>query len=263
MRALIAIKREGFKIIGSSSCFCCMEERAMRLVFHHLSYNKDSVIYNKFGKSNLEKMKYNIHLLDEISRDKTNFLVVCINCHEKIEKLLKLSLDEVLIIKDDYPDKVLEAYNKTRRKRGLQEVNNSDSYKLKIKNDDIFYESFVKRVNYILSHQNLNKIFVEYVSNEGCNWGTVNIFEGQKIILKYFTSFIPESWGYSFHKGESILHMEEEEICIGYSTDMFLLDWLSGLGLNLRKAQKLCDDIASILDSSSLRMLIPSLKDES
>lgn len=236
----------------------------MRLVFHHLSYNKDSVIYNKFGKSNLERMKYNINLLDEISRDKTNFLVLCINCHEKLEKLLKLSLDEVSQIKQDIPERLIKSYNKTRRKRGLQELDNSDSYKLKWKNDDVFYESFVERVNYILNRPDLDELNKEFFEKERRHYDkdVVDTFESDKFELFQFACMIPDSWGYSFHEGDSYLHFDNYQICIGWATNNDVVAYLLGLGVEHKYAEKLCDRIAWILDCSFFRQLIPSLKDE-
>lgn len=94
MKALLELKKECFNRVGESVCFCCENINPKQLVLHHLSYTKNSVIYNKFENSDDGRLKYYSNLLDEIKQDPSNFLVLYIECHQVIEKLLKMKLYE-------------------------------------------------------------------------------------------------------------------------------------------------------------------------
>jgi hypothetical protein len=77
-------------------CRCCANESPKQLLLHHLNYFSDSVTYDQFGNSDDERLKYYAYLLDEISAHENNFCVLCIQCHEIIEKLLKMTLEEAI-----------------------------------------------------------------------------------------------------------------------------------------------------------------------
>ena len=94
MKALIELKKECFSRVGDSICFCCENTNPKQLVLHHLSYTKNSIIYSKFENNDDGRLKYYSNLLDEIKQDPNNFLVLCIDCHQVIEKLLKMELYE-------------------------------------------------------------------------------------------------------------------------------------------------------------------------
>jgi len=90
MRALIELKKECFERVGLPECFCCENQNTKQLVLHHLSYDKDSVTYNRFENSSDGRLKYYVMLLDEIKNKPDNFLVLCMDCHQVIERLLKM-----------------------------------------------------------------------------------------------------------------------------------------------------------------------------
>lgn len=90
MKALTELKKECFNRVAGSFCFCCGDNKPRKLLLHHLSYNEKSVTYNKFPNTDDGRLKYYSCLLDEIKQQPDNFLVLCINCHDIIERLLKM-----------------------------------------------------------------------------------------------------------------------------------------------------------------------------
>lgn len=90
MKALIELKKECFNRISGSYCKCCYNENPKQLLIHHLSYTEKSITYNKFDNSDDGRLKYYSNLLDEIKMDINNFVVLCFDCHQIIEKLLKM-----------------------------------------------------------------------------------------------------------------------------------------------------------------------------
>lgn len=104
MKALIELKKECFNRISGSFCKCCYNENPRRLLIHHLSYTEKSITYNKFENSDDGRLKYYSNLLDEIKMDSENFVVLCFDCHQIIEKLLKM--------------KWIDAYNYTQNDNG-------------------------------------------------------------------------------------------------------------------------------------------------
>ena len=124
MNALIALKKECFNRIGGSFCSCCDNDNPSHLIIHHLSYSEKSITYNKFENSYDGRLKYYANLLDEIKFDYSNFVVLCFDCHQIIEKLLKMSW--------------IDAYNYTQNNNG----ENNMYY-------DVWNRSYKKRENNI------------------------------------------------------------------------------------------------------------------
>lgn len=108
MKALIELKIECFNRISGSFCSCCYNDNPKLLVIHHLSYRENSVTYNKFDNSDDGRLKYYSNLLDEIKSDYSNFVVLCFDCHQVIEKLLKMSW--------------IDAYNYTQNNNGENDL---------------------------------------------------------------------------------------------------------------------------------------------
>ena len=98
MRALTELKKECMGRVRygnhSKDCFICFESRPKRLTIHHHCYDRHSITYNQFENSDDGRLKYYAHLMDEIKNDPDNFTVLCINCHSKLERLLKKFFDE-------------------------------------------------------------------------------------------------------------------------------------------------------------------------
>ena len=104
MRALTELKKECMKRLISRdsqvNCKICDEMRPKRLLIHHVSYDRNSITYNQFENSDDGRLKYYSTLLDEIKRrGPENFVTLCINCHNKLEKLVSKSLHEKIIYK--------------------------------------------------------------------------------------------------------------------------------------------------------------------
>jgi hypothetical protein len=121
MRALTELKKLCFNLASQSRCFCCHEDKKKRLLLHHLSYNNDSVVYNKFENSDYGRLKYYANLIDEIKFDPTNFLVVCFDCHSELEGILKNNINGIKEIFRNNPNKVnkfLDACKATLARRG-------------------------------------------------------------------------------------------------------------------------------------------------
>ncbi len=99
MKALIELKKECMSRLtiteSSICCFVCKDIRAKRLCIHHFGYDKNSITYNKFENSNDGRLKYYSTLLDEIKNDPSNFITLCINCHTKLEQLVKNNKNQV------------------------------------------------------------------------------------------------------------------------------------------------------------------------
>ncbi len=140
MRALTELKKECFERIGVKICYCCYSKNPKQLIIHHLSYTKNSIIYNKFENNDDGRLKYYANLLDEIKINITNFLIFCINCHNKLEKLLRLSYNEVfnLAKNDKLSTNLIRAYNETCLKRGMKILENP--------NDEIILPFFILKL---------------------------------------------------------------------------------------------------------------------
>lgn len=90
MRALTELKKECIiRLVGYCQCFTCDENKPKRLLIHHHGYFPDSVVYNKFEESDDGRLKYYAHLLDEIKEREENFTVLCVECHNYLEKHVK------------------------------------------------------------------------------------------------------------------------------------------------------------------------------
>jgi hypothetical protein len=63
-------------------CFYCKEENIKYLLLHHISYNRNSVTYNKFANSLNGRVEYHSGLLNEVMSNPKNFLVLCFECHK-------------------------------------------------------------------------------------------------------------------------------------------------------------------------------------
>ena len=122
MKALIELKKECFNRIAGCFCCCCYNKNPKQLVIHHLGYTEKSVTYNKFENSDDGRLQYYSKLLDEIKQDGSNFVVLCFECHQVIEKLLKMSW--------------IDAYNYTQ--------NNNGEYNMYY---DVWDKSYKKREN--------------------------------------------------------------------------------------------------------------------
>ena len=83
------LKRECFsRITDNISCRGCNENKTKRLLLHHIRYNKNSVVYNKFENSDDGRLKYHVNLLDEINQDPSNFIICCFTCHQLLERMI-------------------------------------------------------------------------------------------------------------------------------------------------------------------------------
>jgi hypothetical protein len=151
LRALTELKKECFKHIGSNlSCFCCGESKLIRLLVHHLSYTSKSVTYNKWGNSDHERLKYYSNLLDEIKEDNDNFLVLCFNCHKRLEELLKMSYEDVLLLarQKKITEMMILSYDLTQVKRNLKALEMPELF---FKTQPIFMIDFDCKWNHVLS----------------------------------------------------------------------------------------------------------------
>jgi len=135
MRALTELKKECMgRIIPdeySICCYICYESRPKRLTIHHHCYGPQSVTYNQFENSDDGRLKYYAHLMDEIKNNINNFAVLCINCHNKLERLLKKYYDKNIrttFLPDDYRFGII--YNATiiRREKSPQATTGLDEF---------------------------------------------------------------------------------------------------------------------------------------
>ena len=256
MRALTELKKECFRHVGYMQCFCCEEDNLKRLLAHHLTYTSNSITYKKFPNSDIGRCQYYAHLIDEINLDETNFMVLCFNCHKLLEELLKLEPES---LPRNTSEIMIKAYNRTRRKRGLSEFFKSYSYEPKTINiDDVFYESFTERVNFILKHPDLDESYKKWKLES--NWNeTFRDYQLNKTLLKDFTSYIPKEWGYSFHEGDCILHCDGLEFLINDSE--WIKGWLISVGCDDTDAMFYSTKISYLLDFYFFRELIPKLSE--
>ena len=106
MRALTELKKECFNRVSDNWIYCivCDEERIKKLVLHHLSYTKNSVIYNQFENSDDGRLQYHSKLLDEIKKNKNNFVILCMNCHKIVESLIDKEIYEIQNVLHDHRD---------------------------------------------------------------------------------------------------------------------------------------------------------------
>ena len=117
MRALTELKKECFNRISGSYCFCCGHNKPKQLTLHHLSYSKNSITYNNFENSDDGRLKYYVCLLDEIKEDASNFIVVCMNCHNIIEDLLKMEWVDAYNWVENNDGNYYEAWNMSFKRR--------------------------------------------------------------------------------------------------------------------------------------------------
>ena len=94
LRALTELKKECMRRLGFKYCRCCYNSKPKQMTIHHLAYYPDSVVYDQYGNSDDERLKYYSYLLDEIKIREKNFWVMCNGCHQFLEKLLRMSFSD-------------------------------------------------------------------------------------------------------------------------------------------------------------------------
>ena len=94
MRSLNALKKYLMQKVGIPECFACGQTNMKMLTLHHHAYHNDSIIYDSYGNTDDERLKYYANLNDEVKQRPENFTVLCHTCHQIVEWLLTLPFHE-------------------------------------------------------------------------------------------------------------------------------------------------------------------------
>lgn len=122
-KTLLKVKEYALKQFNNPYCECCENDDMSNLIIHHLSYDRDSIIYDSFEDNVTGQIQYYAMLCDEIKYNRTNLRIMCFDCHSTLEGYIKEVKAGELNTRSDVEEKIqwhlYDMFLLTLRRQGI------------------------------------------------------------------------------------------------------------------------------------------------